>query len=109
MVFIQQFLVKEGHYCRKNTKRRYLSAELNMQKMYRLYLKSRAGTRFADNVKASYFRFAFVTKFNLGFSSLVTDAYSLCVSLCEWIRAVKGLKIIRLKIINLVLMMLTVL
>ncbi len=97
--FIKLFPVKESHYCRSKVKRNYLSSELNIQKMYRLYRTSRAGTHFAEDVKASYFRFVFVTHFNLGFGSPVTDACSLCISLRERIRTTKG-KEADLKILN---------
>lgn len=59
--------------------------------MYKLYLESRAGTRFADVVEALYFRFVFVTKFNLEFGSPVTDPGFLCISVSKWIRAAKGM------------------
>ena len=88
--FINQFPPKESHYCRSKVKRLYLHSDLNIQKMFRLYKKEKAGTKFEKTVKPSYFRFVFRTYFNLGFGAPVTDACSTCISLQERIRASKG-------------------
>ena len=37
---IKSFPVMDSHYCRKSTQKKYLCADLNLQKMYKLYVSS---------------------------------------------------------------------
>lgn len=83
--FIKKFKVLESHYCRSKTScRLYLSSDLNITKMWRLYdSKTNDGTK---KVKQSYFRHIFVTNYNIGFGSPRTDECSICLSLSERIK-----------------------
>lgn len=85
IAFIQHFKVRESHYCRGKSMRRYLSADLNIAKMGKMYREERQGTEFED-VKLEYFRKIFNTHFNLGFGSPATDVCSTCLSLSERIK-----------------------
>ena len=90
MAFISSIPIVESHYCRAKSGRRYLPAELNIEKLYAHYLEQRKGTHFASDVKSSYFRSVFVNNFNIGFGTPVTDACSTCSSLRKRIKATKG-------------------
>lgn len=91
MSFIRSLKTKESHYCRNRTERRYLPSELSINKLYKMYNDSRKDTNF-EEVKPSYFRFIFNTKFNIGFGSPVTDACSLCLSLKGKLKRCQGRK-----------------
>lgn len=80
--FIQKFKGTESHYCRSKTAVRiYLSSELNIKKMWRMYEKECEDPNL--KVKESYFRHVFNTCFNIGFGTPQTDACSTCIELCE--------------------------
>lgn len=83
--FIKKFKAHEMHYCRsKSSSRVYLSSNLNIKKMWRMYDKETDDESL--KVKDSFFRRIFRTKFNIGFGSPRTDACSTCISLHERIR-----------------------
>lgn len=87
--FIKKFKPLEIHYCRGSIKcRQYLSSDLSIAKMYRLY-KDQAAPE-SMNVKASYFRRIFNTHFNIGFGSPRTDVCSTCLQLEEQIKHEKN-------------------
>lgn len=80
--FIKSFTVSESHYCRGKTARQYLPAELNIQKICRMFNEVHPD----QTVKNCFFRELFTTKFNLGFGSPQTDVCSRCVELAERIK-----------------------
>ncbi|ESO96736.1 hypothetical protein LOTGIDRAFT_176551 [Lottia gigantea] len=67
----------EPHYCRKDTTCQYLSPELNISKMYRLYLDFYKD-REVEPVKESMYRHIFVTQFNLKCFVPKKDQCSIC-------------------------------
>lgn len=75
--FISSFNCDEPHYCRGKTKRFYLPAELNINKMWRMYNAQTQNNNL--QVKKAYFRKIFNTHFNLGFGSPRTDVCSTCL------------------------------
>lgn len=82
MNFINKFRVIESHYCRGQSQRLYLASSLNINSMWRMYVKENENLP----VKASYFRHIFNTKYNLGFGSPRTDVCSTCLQLTEKIK-----------------------
>lgn len=82
MDFINRLKCVESHYCRSSTSSRmYLSSELNIKKLYRMYE--------GNPVTESYFRKIFNTEYNLGFGNPRTDVCSTCLELTEKIRTTK--------------------
>jgi hypothetical protein len=81
--FVRRFPSIEAHYCRSKTKRQYLSSNLSINKMSKMYNESVCDSL---KVKSSYFRKVFVTKFNLGFNVPRTDVCSTCTELCERVK-----------------------
>nr|CAH7760174.1 unnamed protein product [Callosobruchus chinensis] len=85
--FIEKLKGNESHYCRsKNIQRQYLSSDLNISKLYRMYNESVQGNL---KVKKTFFREIFLRDYNIGFGSPVTDACSKCIELSEIIKAEK--------------------
>nr|CAH7751566.1 unnamed protein product [Callosobruchus chinensis] len=85
--FIEKLKGIESHYCRsKNIQRQYLSSDLNISKLYRMYNESVQGNL---KVKKTFFREIFLRDYNIGFGSPVTDACSKCIELSERIKAEK--------------------
>ncbi|KAM3955420.1 uncharacterized protein ACR2FA_010691 [Aphomia sociella] len=80
MNFIEKLHCEEAHYCRGNTRRYYLSSELSINKLWRLY---NAQAESNVKVKSSYFRNIFNRKYNLGFGTPRTDVCSLCLQFGE--------------------------
>nr|CAH7760115.1 unnamed protein product [Callosobruchus chinensis] len=77
--FIEKLKI-ESHYCRsKNIQRQYLSSDLNISKLYRMYNESVQGNL---KVKKTFFREIFLRDCNIGFGSPVTDACSKCIQNC---------------------------
>ena len=73
---IKSFPVMESHYLRAQTKRTYLASDLNMTKMYDLFVEKHKGTK---NLPAlSSYRKIFVDNFNIGFHKPKKDQCSLC-------------------------------
>lgn len=81
--FIKRFKVLESHYCRSKTARQYLSSDLNIKKLWRMY---QTETEEEKQVKESYFRVIVNRYFNIGFGFLRTDECSTCLSLDERIK-----------------------
>lgn len=48
---IKKFPVIESHYCRENTKRKYLEEGLSIGKMYKLYIEEKKPVQEQDNNK----------------------------------------------------------
>lgn len=82
--YVKEYLEKleysEAHYCRDKTTRKYLSADLNVTKLYALY-KNFMEEEHPDvqPAKLSYFRFIFNNSFNFGFGTPRTDECSTCL------------------------------
>ena len=85
MKFINSLSCLESHYCREKSQRLYISAELNIRKLWRLYSFNPENVP----VNQSYFRTIFNTKYNIGFGSPRTDVCSTCLSLAERIKREK--------------------
>ncbi|CAH1982169.1 unnamed protein product [Acanthoscelides obtectus] len=84
--FLESLKCQESHYCRsKSACRVYLPPELNIRKLYQMYLNSAL-----DNVmvKEPFFRREFCTKYNIGFGSPRTDVCSTCIQISEKIKQV---------------------
>ena len=74
---IESFPTVESHYTRSSSKRQYLEANLSIiSKMYQLYLESLEADELP--VKESYYRYMFVTEFNLDFHMPKSDRCDLC-------------------------------
>jgi hypothetical protein len=64
---INSFPAYQSHYCRKdNPNRKFLSPELNLRKMYHLYVEKCSSLN-TSAVKEHYYRHIFNTEFNLAF------------------------------------------
>ncbi|XP_046684501.1 uncharacterized protein LOC124373972 [Homalodisca vitripennis] len=87
MTFINSLKCSETHYCTNRSGRKYLPAELNIKKLWRMYQ-----TNAEDHlkVKDSYFRYIFNRKYNLGFGSPRVDVCSTCLELAEKIKSTKS-------------------
>lgn len=85
--FISKLPARESHYARNKSCRIYLSCELNVAKLCRLYNDS-----VGDDLKVKpwFFRQIFMTQFNIGFSSPASDACTTCVLLTNKITAEKN-------------------
>lgn len=88
IAFIRQFKCLEIHYCRGKAKRQYLPSELSINKMYAMYCQQITDPQL--QVKASYFRNVFNTKFNIGFNAPCTDVCSTCTMLKEALKFEKN-------------------
>lgn len=76
---IESFPTMESHYCRRDTKRLYLEASLNIKKMHRLYSKHVAdmgGSRMI--VSLCMYRKIFNTEYNLSFHKPKKDQCQKC-------------------------------
>ena len=73
---IKSFPVMESHCIREQTKRKYLSSNLNLCKMYDLFLKKHADIENLPKI-CSYTKI-FLEKFNLGFHKPKKDQCSQC-------------------------------
>lgn len=86
--FIKKLKGVESHYCRSKTAHRiYLPSELSIRKLWKMYHSETAPEY---QVKESYFRMIFNTKFNLGFGSPRTDVCSKCLELGEKVKEEKN-------------------
>ncbi|KAJ4431178.1 hypothetical protein ANN_19775 [Periplaneta americana] len=65
----------ESHYCRKSSTKQFLNADLNIQKMYRLY---KTWSAEKENVKENVYRRIFTTEFNLYFHRPKKDLCRIC-------------------------------
>lgn len=82
--FIEKFNIIESHYCRGNSKRQYLSPQLNIKMMWRLY--NEQCLEVSLKVRECFFRNIFNREYNIGFGSPRTDVCSTCLSLTERIK-----------------------
>lgn len=80
MDHIQKFSVVESHYCRANSKRKYLEATLSISKMYELYLIYCTENEIENPVRLSMYRTIFNTCFNYGFHIPKKDTCDKCTS-----------------------------
>lgn len=76
--FLKTLKCDSSHYCRASSMRQYLSSDLNINKLLRMYNDQAAHEL---KVKRTFFFNVFSTKFNLGFGHPVTDACSTCIQL----------------------------
>lgn len=67
----------ESHYCRVNTKRKYLDSSLNIKKMYNLYTELCTSSG-KNPVKESFYRNIFCNEYNLYFHVPRKDRCDLC-------------------------------
>lgn len=76
MKFLNNLKCSETHYCASRTGRRYLPAELNIRKLWRMYSSE---TEQEDlQVKGMYFRYIFNRNYNLGYGTPRVDVCSTC-------------------------------
>ena len=61
---IKSFPVMDSHYCRMSTQKKYLSSDLNLQKMYKLHLSSNLVD---EPVKFWMYEHIFNTEYNYSF------------------------------------------
>lgn len=73
--FIGQFRGHESHYGRNKSRRLYLPATLNVNKMWKMYNQTQSKEY---QVSYAYFHKIFSCHFNLGFGSPATDTCSYC-------------------------------
>lgn len=78
IAFIKTLKCEGSHYCRGSSARQYLSSELNISKLFKMY---NTQAPFELQVKRTFFWQIFSTRFNLGFGHPVTDACSTCIQL----------------------------
>lgn len=88
MQFLNKLKCSETHYCVNRTGRKYLPAELNITKLWRMYIAETENENL--HVKQHYFRYIFNRSYNLGFGSPRVDVCSTCLSLQEKIKACKN-------------------
>ncbi|CAG9814709.1 unnamed protein product [Phaedon cochleariae] len=75
---IESFPVMESHYCRSKTKRKYISSELNITKMYELYVEKCDEENVLDPVSSAVYRKIFCSEYNLGFHRPKKDSCATC-------------------------------
>lgn len=86
MNFIKSFRALQKHYCRsKNIIRQYLSSELSISKMWKMY--DEANNDEALKVNLEFFRKVFNENFNIGFNAPYVDKCSTCTRLENQINA----------------------
>lgn len=77
---IKRFPVVESHYCRVDTRRKYLNEDLNVAQMHRLYLMEHDKAD-PNTATLRQYRDIFNTYFNLGFFKPKKDQCFICA---EW-------------------------
>ena len=77
---INSFPAIESHYCRKDSKKMYLSPDLSVAKMYKLYLEQCARSEIVAPVSLNMYRETFNTHFNIAFQKPIKDQCDLCSS-----------------------------
>lgn len=77
---IQSFASYESHYTRQHSKRKYLGPELNLKKMYKLYVAKCEEDRIPSQqiAKLWLYRRCFNTEFNLAFKKPSVDTCDKC-------------------------------
>lgn len=88
--FINKLQCVESHYCRSQSNRMYLPSELNVNKLYRMYMAEAAPE--VIDVKMSFFRSIFNSTYNLSFKSPRTDVCSKCLEISERLKIEKDLR-----------------
>lgn len=76
VAFLKTLKCEGSHYCRGSSTRQYLSSELSINKLFKIYNNQALPNL---QVKRTFFWKIFSTKFNLGFGHPVTDACSTCI------------------------------
>nr|CAI5860226.1 unnamed protein product [Callosobruchus analis] len=76
---IESFPVVPSHYCRSDSERKYLSPDLNITIMYRLYLEWCENNNLPVAKDSSY-RNIFLSNYNLGFHRPKKDQCRICVA-----------------------------
>ena len=76
---IKSFKVIPSHNCRKTTDRKYLTSELNIKCMYRMYVDFCADKGYST-VKESRYRRVFNTCYNLSFHARKKDKCNYCAA-----------------------------
>lgn len=75
---IESFPVAESHFCRKDTKKKYLDETLSINKMYELFREKYKGE---DKLpKDNVYRKIFCTKYNLSFFHCSKDRCLICMN-----------------------------
>ncbi|XP_055844901.1 uncharacterized protein LOC129911203 [Episyrphus balteatus] len=74
---IARFPTVESHYCRCDSKKKYLEGSLNVSAMWKLFLEEASNTE-ERNVKISMYRNIFETDFNISFFKPKKDRCDLC-------------------------------
>lgn len=84
ITFISSLTCRDVHYCRSQSRRKYLPAEL-MKHTHEAKLHQMYNERAEENVKVKecYFGYIFNRKFNIGFGSPRLDMCSTCIELKE--------------------------
>lgn len=78
---IESFPVVEGHYTRKDSNRKYLGADLNITRMYQLYLEHyKEELPEKEIVSQAVYRKVFSEEYNFSFHVPKQDQCALCVS-----------------------------
>lgn len=85
--FIQKLKPIELHYCRGKNERKYLSSDLSLNKLWRIYNSEAASE---CKVKKSYFRNYVNKTYNIGFGTPAVDVCSICLELSEKIKRCKN-------------------
>lgn len=76
---IKSFPTVDSHYCRKDSQKQYLSPELSVSKMYRLYVEKCQSTGHSP-VKLSFYHQIFCKEFNISFHKPLKDLCDICSS-----------------------------
>lgn len=85
--FIKKFKGCEAHYSRAKSSRIYLDSRLSIAEMWRMY---KASVCDELQVKESFFRKIFLTRFNISFNTPSTDKCSKCLEFNERIKQEKN-------------------
>ena len=75
---IKSFPIMESHYVRADTQKQYFESNLNLSKLYELYVEKMAGTSLKVASKSSYTNI-FNHSFNIGFHKPKKDRCSKCI------------------------------
>lgn len=91
--FLNKLQYVESHYCRGDSKRKYLASELNIQQLYKLFVEyennkpTSSSSEDRIRIKPSYFRYIFKTKHNIGFNVPQSDKCSTCLRYQEQLKS----------------------
>lgn len=84
--FINSLSAKESHYNRRKSKRLYLSSDLSIKRLHKIYQEKCDSE---NKVSFEMFRRVFVTDFNISFSSPASDCCAKCTRLTYLIKKEK--------------------